>query len=63
MAGVPRRTPDGSKGLRGVVGHGVVVELDARAVEGLRGLLACDALRGEVDQEEVVVGAAAKRAL
>ena len=55
---VPRRMPDGSNGLRTSNGNGVVVQLDARAVERSRRRLAADQLRRQVDQDQVVVRAA-----
>ena len=41
-----------------VFGHGVVVDLDAGAVERLGDRLATDALVCQVDEDEVVIGAA-----
>ena len=63
-AAVPRRRPEVTNGRAGVVGDGVAVEGDAGPVEHLLGLLAGElGVEGaQVDQDQVVVGAARDQA-
>ena len=58
-AGVPTRMPLVTNGLWVVERHHVLVERDVRAAEGLFRHLPGDPFVAEVDEHEVVVGAAA----
>ena len=58
VAGVPIRMPDAVFGGQRVEGDRVLVDGDADLVEQVLGLLAGDPERRDVDEHEVVVGAA-----
>ena len=62
IAGVPRRIAAGHHRRIGVEGNRVLVDRDAGAAERGLGDLAGEALREDVDQHQVVVGAAADHA-
>jgi len=57
IAAVPRRRPDGSKACAGRTGR-CCSQLRSRPCRGLGGRLAGNALAGQVDEDQVVVGAA-----